>query len=44
MSRSAKDAFVCEVCGMSFEDKEKLRIHLVEHDPDKVDQRMDRAI
>jgi len=44
MSRSARDTYVCEVCGTSFESKDELRTHLIEHDPSKVDQRMDRAV
>ena len=44
MSQSANDAYLCEVCGVSFENKEKLKTHLVEHDPDKVDERLKRAI
>ena len=43
LSSSTKDTYLCEVCGRSFGDKEKLRAHLMEHDPDKVDERMDRA-
>jgi hypothetical protein len=44
MSRSANDAYICEVCGRGFKKKDELKTHLLEHDPDKVNQRMDRAI
>ena len=43
LSSSTKDTYLCEVCGRSFGDKEKLRTHLMEHDPDKVNERIDRA-
>jgi hypothetical protein len=43
MSWSAKDAYLCEVCGRGFENKEELKTHLMQHDPSKVKERMDRA-
>ena len=43
LSSSTKDTYLCEVCGRGFGNKEELRTHLMEHDPDKVNERMDRA-
>jgi len=44
MSTSANDTYLCEVCGRGFEEKQELRDHLIEHDPDKVNERMSRVV
>ena len=41
-----EDAFICEVCGRGFGSKEKLKDHLMEHDPNAsvVEDRLKRAV
>jgi len=38
------DTYVCEVCGVGFGTKPKLREHLYQHGADKVEERMKRAL
>lgn len=44
MTVARSNTYVCEVCGTGFGEKAELREHLFQHDPDKVEERLQRAI
>lgn len=44
MTEAEGNTYVCEVCGTAFGRKAELKEHLFQHDPDRVEERLQRAV